>query len=514
VPRKRRWLVPLATVLLTLAGCGAAGKDAGRSGAARHVTVREATLPREPVIGLAIAQSPKPTPIPRSFLGLSTEYWTLPVDERHVALYGRVISLLHVPGDGPFVLRVGGDSSDHTFYAPHVKQVPPWVFDLTPGFIARTVNVVRKLHLRVILDLNLVTAVPKLLIAGVEEAQKVMPPGSVMGYEIGNEPDLYNRAFWSQVTRSHRPRVVVLPQAITARSYADDYDAYSRAFAHVAPRASLFAPALASPEWNLSWVRTLLAGPHRGLHEITAHRYPYSACVPRSSEQYPTIDRVLSERATAGMAQSVKPLVAVARSAGLPVRLTEINSVTCGGLAGVSDTFATSLWAPDALFELARAGVKAVDLHARVYAINDPFTFYSRGLVVRPLLYGLILFVRTLGPDARLVPLNLSGAGSLPFKAWAVEVAGGRLHVLLIDKGSRSIRVRLALPASAPANLERMLAPSVRSRTGETLAGQSLAQNAKWSGRRRVQWIVPRTGQYPVTLSPYSAALLSVQLPA
>lgn len=53
----------------------------------------------------------------------------------------------------------------------------------------------------------------------------------------------------------------------------------------------------------------------------------------------------------------------------------EINSVTGLGLGGVSDTFATALWAPDALFELMRAGVPAVNLHARVFAVDDPFTF-------------------------------------------------------------------------------------------------------------------------------------------
>jgi hypothetical protein len=463
------------------------------------------------VVGLTISRKAQPTPIPRSFLGLSTEYWTLPVDERHVALYGRVISLLHVAGDGPFVLRIGGDSSDHTFYAPDITDVPPWAFDLTPAFIAHTVSVVREFHLRVILDLNLVTGIRKLLIDGVDEAQKVMPPGSIIGYEIGNEPDLYNRTFWLGVTRPQRPRQVVLPPDITPHGYAADFDGYTRALAQIAPHARVFAPAIANPQSSLNWVRTLLAGPHRGLNEITAHRYPYSACVSRSSPQYPTIDRILSERATAGMAESVKPLVRLARNAGLPVRLTEINSVTCGGVAGVSDTFATALWAPDALFELAQAGVQAVNLHARVYAINDPFTFDRRGLLARPLLYGLILFVRTLGPGARLVRVNLTGASSLPVKAWAVQVSGNRLHVLLIDKGGEPIQIRLALPATAPADVEQMLAPSVSSRTGETLAGQSLDQNGRWSGPRRIQVIVPHGQRYRVTLSPYSAALLSVR---
>src|SRR5436309_2005757 len=67
---------------------------------------------------VAIAAHAPVTVIPRSFLGFSTEYWTLPVDERHIELYKRVLDLLHVPGNGPFILRIGGDSSDHAFWDP------------------------------------------------------------------------------------------------------------------------------------------------------------------------------------------------------------------------------------------------------------------------------------------------------------------------------------------------------------------------------------------------------------
>jgi hypothetical protein len=466
------------------------------------------------VVDLAIPRNPHLSPVPPSFLGLSTEYWTLPVDEQHVALYGRVISLLHVVGDGPFVLRIGGDSSDHTFYAPRVTRVPRWAFDLTPAFVARTVKVVSDLHLRVILDLNLVTGIPPLLKAGVEEAQKVLPRGSVIGYEVGNEPDLYNRRFWLRTTRSSRPHQVGLPREITPRTYAADYDAYARALVRIAPRVPILGPALAYPDRALSWIRTLLAGPHPGLRVISAHRYPYSACVPRISPDYPTIARLLSEHATAGMAQSVRPMVSLARRAGLTVRLTELNSVTCGGLQGVSNTFATALWAPDALFELIRAGVAAVNLHAREYAINDPFTFTQHGLLARPLLYGLILFTRTLGPGAQLVPVNLRGARALALKAWAVRIGHRQLNVLLINKGNRPIRVRLALPATASASLERMLAPSVTASAGVTLAGQSLGPDAMWSGNKQTEVVAPYADHYAVTLSPYSAALLSVRVAA
>ena len=87
----------------------------------------------------------------------------------------------------------------------------------------------------------------------------------------------------------------------------------------------------------------------------------------------------------------------------------------------MSDTFATALWAPDALFELMRAGVSAVDLHARQFAVNDPFAFDRSGLQAHPLLYGLILFARTLGPRAQLLPMrHLAGAHSSSLKEWTV----------------------------------------------------------------------------------------------
>ncbi len=64
----------------------------------------------------------------------------------------------------------------------------------------------------------------------------------------------------------------------------------------------------------------------------------------------------------------------------------------------MSNTFATALWAPDALFELVRAGVEGVNLHGRVFAINDPFYFTQGGFQTHPLFYGLIVFRRMLGP--------------------------------------------------------------------------------------------------------------------
>jgi len=127
-----------------------------------------------------------------------------------------------------------------------------------------------------------------------------------------------------------------LPVRITPASYLRAFDAYARAIARVAPGIPLLGPALALPRQHLGWITTLLDGPHPGLRVITVHRYPYSACAAPGQLTYPTIARLLSNQATTGMAATVRSAGQLASHAGLPLRVTELNSVTCGGTLGVS----------------------------------------------------------------------------------------------------------------------------------------------------------------------------------
>jgi hypothetical protein len=272
-------------------------------------------------------------------------------------------------------------------------------------------------------------------------------------------------------------------------------------------------PAVAHPRLGLAFISSLIDNELPELGSVTGHLYPYSACTknPRSPD-YPTVARLLSWNASGGLAKDIAGAVAVAHAAGLKFRLTEINSVTCGGKQGVSNTFATALWAPDALFTLMRAGVDGVNLHVRAYTWNAPFVISRRGLIARPLLYGLIMFDRTLGPDARLVRLHISKARSLNLSAWAVRVRGGFLHVLLIDKSNRAVRVALHLPSTGPATAQRLLAPSASSTTGETLDGQRLGRGGTWIGRRLTETIPRGPHGYLLTVPERSAAVVGVRI--
>ena len=485
-----------------------AAASTAQHGARPRPRARPARLPQAV---LTISPGAATTSVPASYFGLSTEYWALPLFERNMPVFERVLSLMHISGDGPLVLRIGGDSADHSFWAPRPRNMPGWAFALTPAFLARLKTLVRRDHVRLIVDLNLVTDTPLTAATWARAAETSLPRGSIVGFEVGNEPDIYNRSYWVAMVSRSPLQARPLPLELTPDSYVDDFNAYARVLGEGAPDVPLIGPAVAHPKVGLPWISTLVDDDRPELGAVSAHLYPYSECVKPGSHAYPTIARVLSRQASAGLAKDVAGAVAVAHRAGLRFRLTEINSVTCGGKAGVSNTFATALWAPDALFALMRAGVDGVNLHVRASAINAPFSLTRNGLQARPLLYGLLMFARTLGPGARLVRLHLAAPRSLNLSAWAVRLRGGRLHVLVIDKSGRSVRVDLRLPASGPATVQRLLAPAARSRSQVTLDGQELGPDGRWTGTPRTGTIARSRRGYELTVPRLSAALVAVR---
>jgi Glycosyl hydrolase family 79 C-terminal beta domain len=511
-PRRRRAVALLALSGVVVALIGALIVTASHRATpiqTIHTAPRPTGQPSAPLRAeVTIARRSTPVRVPDSFLGLSTEYWAVPEWEQQGAVLDRLLSLLHVPGDGPLVLRIGGDSANEALWESEVGQFPDWVVELTPAWLKQTSALVRSAHVRLILDLNLVTASPAISAEWADAAEDALPPESIAGFEIGNEPDLYSRKVWIRIVWDTIAASQLLPNSLSPSDYASDFAAYAHTVAAVAPGVPLLGPAVAYPASGIGWISTLLARAHPGLTEVTAHEYPYSACAKPGSSHYPTITRLLSEAASAGMARRLVPAVRLAHDAGLPFRLTELNSVTCGGRPGVSNAFATALWAPDALFELLRAGVDAVDVHVHPGKSNAAFSLSSQGVSANPLLYGLILFARALGPDAALVPVHVAGSRALRLSAWAVRVRPGGLHVLLINKGARTVTTTLHLPGFGPASLERLLAPSVTSRTGITLDGQHLTTRGGWLGSPSTEVIGPVSGSYEVTVPAFSAALV------
>ncbi|MEO6859695.1 MAG: glycosyl hydrolase family 79 C-terminal domain-containing protein, partial [Solirubrobacteraceae bacterium] len=339
-------------------------------------------------------------------------------------------------------------------------------------------------------------------------------PRYVAGFELGNEPEAYSTLGWYYLHRTFP--VLGRRPGYGLNAYLPDYASVSAGLPAGVP---LVGPASGAPQWLVGLGRLLAAEPRIAV--ATFHRYPLHRCdTPRTSIDYPTIPNLLRPAASSGPATSLAAAVAVAHAHHIRFRADELNSVSCGGARRVSDTFAAALWALDTLFNMDRKQVDGVNVHTFQSAIYAPFAFtHHHGrwrAQVRPMYYGLLLFTRAAPPGSKLLPTLHRGPSSL--RIWTTRGPGGRERVLVInDSPRRSLVVAVRLPGTpGAAAVARLTAPSVSSKRGVTLAGQSFGDQTSTgilSGTVRTTTIAPTQGRFVVSLPAASAALLSTAGP-
>lgn len=448
------------------------------------------------------------------FVGLSFEYPALvayagsepdlnPVLERLVANLA--------PGQAP-VLRIGGDSADFTWWPVAGEPRPPGItYSLSASWLSSARGLATATGARLILDVGLKDNSPTLEAAQARALLGGVGPAQVQALELGNEPEFYGSfpAFY------HAPggrAVYARPAGYGPLGYREDFSRLSG----VLPRFPLAGPAVGAPA-ALAHLGSFLAS-EPGLGLVTFHRYPLNRCFTSPGQSdYPTIPNLLSRAASTGLMQGVGGYAAIAHARGAGFRVDEMNSVACGGKRGISDTFATALWAMDALFASARAGVDGVNFHTFPGARYGLFAFHRAGGrwwgSVAPEYYGLLMFAKAAPPGSRLLATGGQDAG--PLRSWATLAPDGRTRVLLINDSptsARDVQVRPPGAATGAASLERLTAPSLTATTGVTLAGQSFqaqTDTGQLTGPRQDATVPKTAGHYRVSIPPASAALLT-----
>ena len=136
---------------------------------------------------------------------------------------------------------------------------------------------------------------------------------------------------------------------------------YRAAIEAAAPGIPLWGPDVSGSSAFETW------GPGEVVDErpamLTGHHYPLGC----EQKPPPSIARLLSGPIRAREIASVRRYVSIAQAGGLPFRLDETNSVSCGGTAGISDTFASAL-GPGFLPQVMSLGAAGVNLHGNVSA--------------------------------------------------------------------------------------------------------------------------------------------------
>jgi hypothetical protein len=454
-----------------------------------------------PVAATAITVRTGPgRPIPAGFLGLSLEYPAVPAytgsDQAAIdPAFVRLVRQL-TPGQRP-VLRIGGDSADWSWWPVAGAARPPGAtYTLNDHWLAVTAALVRKLHARLILGLGLEANSPALAAAEARALAGGLPSGSVIAFQPGNEPELYGSFPWYRTAQGAKVRG--RPRDYSFAAFMRDFSAYAAALGGVA----LAGPSTGGLGWRRYLAQFLSHEPQVKIVDV--HRYPLQLCFTHPSEpDYPTVAHLLAPAASTGLADTFRAEVALAHARGLPLRIDELNTVSCGADRSVSQTFASALWALDTLFAIARVGVDGVNVHTFPGAGYELFRFVHTPsgwrASVAPEYDGLRMFAQAAPVGARLLRVVGAGLGG-SLTAWATSTPDGDVRTVVINKStSTSRRVAVRIPGGAArATVEQLTAPSAAATSGVALRSAPI----KGDG-----------GVYRITLPAASAVLLTAAAP-
>jgi hypothetical protein len=496
----------LAVLAVVVLGLTVAGASARKRGASTRAEAHLAISVTRTVVGR----------VPPGFLGLSIEYWAFGVSAgRNPSAVDPVfVQLLrNLEAGQTMVLRIGGGSTDNTWWPVKGHPRPPGVdYSVTPDRLAVMKSVARLANLKLLLGLNLAEDSPTL--AGAEARAMLTKIGAsrLYGLELGNEPELYGNLSFPWYRLNGVPVPARRP-GYDVTDYMADVGRYSQKLPDKVPLA---APSSNAGEWLGSLSQLLDAEPR--LKIVTLHRYPLQACyLAPTSPHYPTLANLLSPNSSTGQAAALAPDVVVAHLHRLPLRVDEMNTVSCGKPANFNYIFGMALWALDALFADARVGIDGVNIHTWPRAQYRLFAF-ERGKsgwegFVDPEYYGLLMFSQAAPPGAEL--LNASSPNQA-VRVWATRTRSGTARVVLINDDiakAHVLSVRIA-GKSDPASLERLLAPSVTASEGVTLGGQTFGKvttTGQLRGEPDISIVARKRGAYVVSMPPASAALLTVR---
>ncbi len=411
---------------------------------------------------------------------------------------------------GPGLMRLGGNSQDNTCWDMKAAPHPDWCKGpITPGLLKLYSTAVGAAGWQMIIGLNLKQNSPKWALSEVTDGiAKEIPSDQIFGLELGNEPSLF-------------ARTPARPGDYSPQDYVKDALGYIHALQSnpVAKQYAFVAPANCCGWENPRALGTILDGIGSDLKLVSIHNYTTTTC----GHQNVTAAELLSPRRMQSFDERMDRLSAVAHRHNLPIALAETNSASCGGMAGVSDAFASTVWGLDYMFNVARAGYTSINFHfsyrtgGSAYNPVQTFEWKSGGKthyrnLAEPLYYAMYAFAKYASGEHFLDASIKTDANITAFAT--SECASCAIHVFVINKDeSASGKVALQVSGSSrEASLVLLDAPSLASLANDVHLGGS-----QFDTRGRIQ--SPHTtkikrgadGDFSFTLPNASAAILTLK---
>jgi hypothetical protein len=452
-------------------------------------------------ISLAIEPSKKLAQVPQDFMGLSYESGQLAYPDFFAPQNKELIEIFRRLSPAG-VLRLGGNLSEFTVWSetepatapeagglvgPDPGHREPRTFTITPLSIRNLQGFLKATGWRCIYGLNLGGgSLDQALAEGGFVARTL--GSQLMCVQFGNEPDLFKHR-----DQGNKPW--------TCDEYVARWKTFRAAFHEKLPEVAVAGPDTA---FNQKWVKQFTQDVPKEIVLATSHYYPEGP----PSDPLMTIDLLLHPGAR--FDSSCREALDTARAAGLPFRMAEGNSCYNAGKPGVSDTFASALWAGDFCLQMASLGCVGVNLHGGANGFYSPIVgSIGSGFVVRPEYYGLMLAQQFAGRALRGTTLEAKGAN---VTAYAADGEGAAGLVAVFNKDARDVEVTLTEAASSfkRAAVERLEAPAIDSKSGVAFGAAAVGSDGQFHPHAG-EPLRAQKGKLTVRVPAYSAALIRLQ---
>jgi hypothetical protein len=311
----------------------------------------------------------------------------------------------------------------------------------------------------------------------------------------GNEPDLYYRNG-------------VRPPTYTEGAYLIESASCLAAVRAGAPGVTLAGPDTA----QTSWLPGYAAKEAGKVGWVDQHYYPLGC--PGGKPPWQLAGMLLSPGQTAQAVAIFTAVASAARTARAHPRISETNTAACGGVAGLSDSYASALWAVDYMLTGAEHGMYGMNFHGWLGTSCQLYTplcqVGTHEYTAQPVYYGM-LFTHLLG-SGHLLPVTVSTtstAGNVAaFALRPLTGVGLRLIVENLSQYHTNAALRVGgHPGSA--TVVHLTGPSLLATSGVRIQGAAVAADGSFTPGKP-DTIRCSSGSCPVAIAPYSAVLVTV----
>ncbi|NLR82948.1 glycosyl hydrolase family 79 C-terminal domain-containing protein [Chitinophaga eiseniae] len=422
-------------------------------------------------------------PVSTSFLGFSYETSILPDSSFLTPSNTVLIQLIRNLGDG--VLRVGGNSSDRLAWTNAARTAATGKDSLTTTDIDRFAAFAKATGWPVLFGLNLGLYDPGKAAAEASYVSHALG-ANLMAFQTGNETDLFSRNGHRDATYQYT-------------NYQQEWGQYFQAVRNTLPAAPFAGPDVA---YKTAWINSFAIAEHQNIRLLDGHYY-VTGPGSDSNITYHTIlapDTKLPVYLTA-LKNSAQPY-------SLPYRISECNSIYSGGRKGVSDIFASALWALDYMWTVAKYNSQGINFHGGTGGAYTPIAMVNGMPVARPEYYAMLAFHQA--AHGNLVPADVN-TGQLNASVYACKDASVEYVTLVNKEDNQDISFTITPGIKATtAQVFILTAPGITSTDGVTFAGSQPDANGKFTPASPVTYS-SSNGNFIVNVPRGSAAVVVIR---